>query len=83
VNYLIKLHPKVDKFLRKLDEKIANRIKQKLRRLRYKPFRYLEHFESVNCYKLRIGDYRALVDISGNKILIRVLNHRKNIYKKR
>ena len=47
------------------------------------PFRYLEHFEGKDVYKLRIGDYRALVDVDfQNKILkIQVFDKRGRVYK--
>ena len=31
--------------------------------LKENPFRFLEHYEGDDVYKLRIGDYRALIDI--------------------
>ncbi len=47
------------------------------------PFHYLEHYEGGDVYKLRIGDYRALIDVDFlNPILkVRVVGHRRNIYK--
>jgi mRNA-degrading endonuclease RelE of RelBE toxin-antitoxin system len=81
--YEIKLHPKVDKFIKKSDSFIANIIKKRLKLLRDNPFRYLEHYEGENCYKFRIGDYRALVDVdkTRNIVFIRVLDKRGRVYK--
>ncbi len=44
----------------------------------------VEHFEG-DYYKLRVGDYRALVDVDFEKsiILVQVLDHRNRIYKGR
>jgi len=85
MTYRVKLHPKVTKFLKKLDNHIEERIREKLHLLHHDPFHYLEHYESENCYKFRIGDYRTLIDINKQRklVFVRVLNHRKNIYKKK
>lgn len=32
-------------------------------------------------WRFRIGDYRAIFDVSGDKIIILKVGHRKNIYK--
>jgi len=84
MSYLLKSHPKVIKFLEKCEKLIAKRIRNKFEGLKADPFIYLEHFENQNFYKLRIGEYRALVevDISRRIIFIRYLDHRKRIYKK-
>ena len=86
MSYEVKLHPKIDKFLRKCGKELEERIRNRLRLLKEEPFKYLEHYEGEeNCYKLRIGDYRALVDVSveEKKVLVRVLGHRGRIYKKK
>lgn len=47
------------------------------------PFHYLEHYEG-EYYKLRIGDYRALLDIDFKlKIIwVRIIDKRGRIYKR-
>lgn len=79
----MKLHPKVDEFLEKCDRNLSERIRNKLRLLRENPFGYLEHYEG-DYYKLRIGDYRALIDVDSSRkiVWVRHLGHRKNIYKR-
>jgi len=77
--------PDVQDFLKKQDQHITERLRKGLKKLETEnPFHYLEHFEAENCYKYRIGDYRALVDVDfSNKILkIQVLDRRGVIYKK-
>ncbi|MEK6924670.1 MAG: hypothetical protein AABW71_00345 [Nanoarchaeota archaeon] len=46
------------------------------------PFRFLEHFEGED-YKLRIGDYRMLIDIDFKRkiLFVRVFDKRGRIYK--
>ena len=82
--YRVKLHPKVNRFLEKCDKTLSERIKKKFRLLKENPFRYLEHYEGKDFYKLRIGDYRALIDVDNSRkiIFVRVLDHRSKIYKR-
>lgn len=80
------LSPDAQNFLKKLDKHLEERIKKGLKKLETdNPFHYLEHFESENYYKFRIGEYRALIDIDfQNKILkVQVLDNRSVIYKKK
>ncbi|MBD3361989.1 hypothetical protein GF358_04335 [Candidatus Woesearchaeota archaeon] len=83
MSYKIRLHPKVDKFLNKLERDLSVRIKQRLAMLKNAPFRFLEHYEGEKCYKFRTGDYRALIDVDQSRkiVFVRVLDHRKKIYK--
>jgi len=50
--------------------------------LRNNPFLHLQRFQG-DCYKFRCGDYRALIDVDQeNKlVIVRVVGHRRNIYK--
>lgn len=85
MGYQVLLDPKVVKFLETLPHDLSSRIKDKLRLLKENPFNYLEHYKGDDFYKLRIGDYRALidVDIKNKLILVRVLDHRGRIYKRK
>ena len=73
---------KAFKFLDKLQKDIAERILDKLEAVKEDPFRYLEHYEGEG-YKLRIGDYRMLVDVDFEKktIIIQVFDKRGRVYK--
>ncbi|MBU0757435.1 MAG: type II toxin-antitoxin system RelE/ParE family toxin [Nanoarchaeota archaeon] len=84
MSYSIKLHPSVNKFLRKCPGNLADRIAAKFRLLTVDPFMFLESFSESKVYKLRIGDYRALVDVDTNRkiIFIRLIEYRRRIYKK-
>lgn len=68
------------KFLKKLEKKESERILDKIDVIQENPFRYLEHYEG-DFYKLRIGDYRALIDFDKKMIIIEVLDKRGRIYK--
>lgn len=71
-------------FINKLQYDIAIRIWNKLEQIREDPFRYLKSFKSKDFYKLRIGKYRALIDVDSEKriIFVQVLDKRSRIYKK-
>ena len=81
MNYEIIWHPKAAKYVKKLPQHIAKRILDKFDEISVDPFRYLEHFEGEG-YKLRIGEYRALIDVDLQKriLKIRVFDKRGRIY---
>lgn len=80
------LSPDVQHFLNKQDKQVAERLRKGLEKLKTEnPFHYLEHYESQEYYKYRIGEHRALIDVDfENKILkVQVLDHRSVIYKRK
>jgi mRNA interferase RelE/StbE len=68
--------------LNKLEREIKERIWNKLQQCKEDPFRFLEHLEEIEGFKLRVGDYRIIVDVDNFSKIIKVLKlgHRKNIY---
>lgn len=74
-------HPKAAKFVEKLPSETGKRVLAKFDEVARDPFMHLEHFEGAY-YKLRIGDYRALIDIdfSAKILKVRVFDHRGRIY---
>jgi mRNA interferase RelE/StbE len=72
-----------EKQLKKLDRKIQERIVEVLERVRIKPERYVIKLIGDKGYKLRVGDYRVILDIDAtrHKIFVLKIGHRKNIYK--
>ena len=85
MTFEVKLHPRVARFIKRLDPILSERIRKKLRQLKDEPFRFLEHHEGADVFKLRIGDYRALIDVDAKRkvLLVRHLDHRRRIYKHR
>ena len=73
-----------EKFLDKLPPELAKRIVIKVNLMKDNPFHFVEHFDGENYFKIRIGDYRVLLDIDSSLKLIeiRVIGHRGNIYKR-
>lgn len=81
--YEIIWHPKAAKYVEKLPREIARRILNKCDEVAEDPFLYLEHFEGGG-YKLRIGDYRALIEVNFVRkvLLIKVFDKRGRIYER-
>lgn len=68
--------------LNKFEKDIKERIWNKLQACKENPFHFLEHLEEIDGFKLRVGDYRAIVDVDKSTQIIKVLKvgHRKNVY---
>jgi len=67
-----------------LEKDIQKRIKNSLNRLIIRPQHYLQRLVDYDAYKLRVGNYRLIIDLDfkENKIIILKIGHRSNIYKK-
>ena len=61
--YELKWDKKALDFLSKLEKDIKQRIWDKIQACKINPFRYLEHLEEIEGFKLRVGDYRVIVDV--------------------
>ena len=70
------------KQLFKLPKEIQQRIVAALERIRIRPEGYVTNLVGETGYKFRVGDYRVLMDIEQDKLLILVIKvgHRKNVY---
>ena len=84
MTYSIKWRPKAVKELHKLPRDVAVRLVKKVDSLKENPMRFLEKLRGDPGFKLRVGDYRALIDVKEEEkiIAVRVVGHRKNIYKR-
>ncbi len=82
--YSVELTETSKRFLKKLDKQYSDIILNKIYSLKENPFRYLKRLQGEKLWRLRVGDYRAVVDviISMNKIIVVRIGHRKNIYDK-
>lgn len=80
--YSIQIEKNVEIFLKKLEKKDTEIILNKVYSIRENPFRHLKRLQGEKLWRLRIGDYRAIVDVivSMNKIIVVRIGHRKNIY---
>ncbi len=71
------------KQLKKLNKETQKRIISTLERIRIRPYPYVKKLVGNPYFRLRAGDYRIILDIKEDKLIIYVLEvgHRKNIYK--
>ncbi len=79
--YEVVWSPKSAKYIETLPLEISKRVLQKFDEVAKNPFRFLEHFEGEG-YKLRIGEYRAIVDVDFQKriLKVRIFDIRGRIY---
>jgi mRNA interferase RelE/StbE len=72
------------KKLQKLDRQAQTRIIGKLDEAAIDPFALAKKLAGVNLYSIRVGDYRVIVSIEKNRMIVFVidLGHRSKIYKK-
>ena len=80
----VRWDPKAEEQLEKLPKDISRRIVNRVRAV-VESGKGIEHLRDFKYgFKIRIGDYRALVDIyyNDNIIIVRVVDHRKRVYKR-
>ncbi len=67
----------------RLDKTVQKRIIKKLGTIRYNPFFYTTRLVGFDLYKIRVGNYRIIISIEKNTLVILVLKvgHRSKIYK--
>ena len=84
MNYKIIFSDFADKQLDKLPNEIQKRIISTLKRCKIRPYPHVKKLVASKYFRLRVGDYRIILDIIDNKLIIHVieLGHRKNIYQK-
>lgn len=77
-----------ERTLEKFEQTISQKIYKNLQKLKSDPFNFIEPLNRPKgaepLYKLRIGEYRAILAIRNNKrvILVVDIGHRKMIYRK-
>jgi len=70
--------------IQKLDYITKKRIGKTLLRYGEDPFKYAERLidSRLGDYRFKIGDYRVIFDMEGEKISVLRVGHRKQIYKR-
>ncbi len=70
--------------MRRLDRSVAKRIYEKVDQLYQNPERFVEKLVRHPYYRLRVGDYRVILDIKHEsvRILILKVGHRSRIYER-
>jgi len=84
MTYSIIFSDKARRQIKKLERDIQERIISALERIRIRPSAHVTKLVSDPGYKLRVGDYRIIMDIDNKELQILILKagHRKNIYDK-
>ena len=80
--YKVEFTISAERQLDKLPNNIQGRIINVLERISINPYRSVKRKEGTPYFIMRVGDYRAILDIDNQKKIIYVLEvgHRKNIY---
>ena len=70
------------KQLRKLDREMSQRILTTIERIRIRPDTYIRKLIGDEGYRLRVGNYRVILDIDKEQLVILILRigHRRNVY---
>ena len=73
-----------DKQLSKLPHESQRRIVSTLKRCRIRPHSFVKKLVGSKYFRLRVGEYRVILDIIDGKMIIHVVDigHRKKIYKR-
>jgi len=82
MEFVTKFSSVAERYFKKLPFDVSRRILKKLAEVEKEPFRYLRHYEG-EYFKLRIGDYRALIDVDFGEgfLIVEVLDKRGRVYK--
>ncbi len=69
--------------LGKLDRSVARRIFDRVSQLSLNPYRSVRRLSGVSAYRLRVGDFRVIVDIQQAQLRVLVLQvgHREAVYR--
>lgn len=75
--------PKSENELKELPVETIKRIVSRVEQIKYTPYHFTEHLVDIKAWRLRVGDYRLILDIDEEKKTLYVLKvgHRRNIYK--
>ena len=84
--YAIKFTTTARKRLKKLPNEIQNRIIERLNELRKDPFDEVKMLRTSNktpIYSLRVGEYRVIMRIYKDKLVVLIINvgHRSTVYR--
>jgi mRNA interferase RelE/StbE len=83
VRYRLAYTGRAIKDIRRLEQKVKERIGKTLLRYAEEPFKYAEKLTDSRLgeYRFRIGDYRVIFDLEGDEIVVLRVGHRRDIYR--
>ncbi len=69
--------------IEKLDDATRSRIVKKLKEYSVAPFQFAQKLSDprIGTYRFRIGDFRVIFDLVGEKIVILRIGNRREIYR--
>jgi len=81
--YDVVFSEKAKKQFLKLEMDTQKRIISSLDRIKIRPEAYVSKLVGDTAYRLRVGDYRVIMDIDKGSLIILIIkvSHRRNIYK--
>lgn len=82
--YSVEFSKSAEKQLLKLERNIQERVIIALERIRFRPFDFVKKLIGSSYYRLKVGEYRIILDIRSNKLIIYVIHieHRRSVYKR-
>jgi mRNA interferase RelE/StbE len=69
--------------LAKLPPSLRTRIADKLAQAKHNPHHFCERLSERTEYKIRVGDYRVIVEIEPHRIKVMLVDHRGRVYERR
>ncbi len=83
MTYEIIILPVAQRQLERLEKNVQERILNSLERIKIRPYDFVRKLTGSPFYKLRVGDYRIILKILNETMIIYVVEvgNRKNIYK--
>ena len=84
MTYSVEYSSRAVKQIKKFGKPLQRRILATIERSRVRPYEHVERLAGSPHYKLRTGDYRAIIGIYDRVMVILVIEvaHRKKIYKR-
>lgn len=85
MGYEVKVSKEARAALASFETEVRIRILRKLESIRFSPYSFLEKYIDSSLWKLRVGDYRVIIEIDEKNKSINAVTagHRKNLYKKK
>lgn len=82
MTYNVLLHPKAAKELRELNEPMRSRVKEGIKELSTEPKQAGKLLKGSKFWSLRIGDYRAIYEVSdeAERVIVLFIGHRRDVY---
>ena len=80
--YEVVFTKKAEKDFDSLDVGIKQRVVQVLERIKLDPKPFLKRLSGTDSHRLRVGDYRVIIDLEEAKkeLVVLKIGHRKNVY---